>query len=270
MASRRSASWFGREIANGHSRSFATTSKSRAPSDAAFTLLIAKGQDVFRESKTSKRFDAERARMVEYDLRRRGIHDLKVLEAMSRIPRHDFVPPHLAHAAYEDCPLPIGSGQTISQPYIVALMTQALHLKGGERVLELGTGSGYQTAVLAEVGAEVWTIERLAEHAEAAKQRLQEFGNAQVHFQIGDGTLGWPSAAPFDRILSTGGLPSVPDALIAQLCEGGLFVGPIGPLAAQQLMRIVYHARGAHSENLGGCRFVPMIGEFGWRDDPYR
>ena len=204
--------------------------------------------------------------MVEHDLRRRGIDDSDVLKAMSRVPRHVFVPPHLAYAAYDDCPLPIGLGQTISQPYIVALMTQALRLSEGQRVLELGTGSGYQTAVLAEIGVEVWTIERLAEHKESAHQRLRELGHSQVQFQVGDGTLGWPSAAPFDRILVTGGLPSAPDALISQLREGGLFVGPIGPLASQRLMRIVYHAEGVRSENLGGCRFVPMIGTFGWHD----
>jgi len=219
---------------------------------------------VFRRSGKAKRFETQRAYMVEHDLHRRGINDPQVLEAMSRVPRHKFVPPDMAHAAYQDCPLPIGSGQTISQPYIVALMTQALCLTRGERVLELGTGSGYQTAVLAEIGVQTWTIERLPEHSEAAQRRLQELGYSQVRFRVGDGTLGWAAAAPFDRILATGGLPSVPDPLTAQLREGGVFVGPVGQLAGQQLIRIVYHAEGAHSENLGGCRFVPMIGEFGW------
>jgi len=225
---------------------------------------------VFRGSGKAKQFETQRTYMVEHDLRQRGIADPRVLAAMSRIPRHRFVPPDLGHAAYEDCPLPIGLGQTISQPYIVALMTEALRLDGTERVLELGTGSGYQTSVLAEIGAEVWTVERLPEHSDAAQQRLQDLGYDTVRFLVGDGTLGWPAAAPFDCILATGCLPSVPAALIAQLRDGGIFVGPVGPLAGQQLLRIVYHADRVQSEDLGGCRFVPMIGELGWDEGTHR
>lgn len=204
--------------------------------------------------------------MVEHDLRRRGIRDASVLDAMSRVPRHLFVPGSLARAAYRDCPLPIGAGQTISQPYIVALMSEAVRTHSSERILELGTGSGYQTAVLAEIGSEVWTIERIPEHSESARRRLDELGYTNIRFLIGDGTLGWPDEAPFDRILATGGLPSVPERLLSQLRAGGLFVGPVGPLNAQQLTRIEYHPDGTRTETLGGCRFVPLIGAAGWRD----
>jgi len=206
--------------------------------------------------------------MVNCDLRIRGIADERVLEAMSHVPRHVFVPPGLAQAAYSDGPLPIGDGQTISQPYIVALMTEALRLAGGERVLELGTGSGYQTAILAEIGAQIWTIERLAQHAEAAQARLTELGYTAVRCRTGDGTLGWQEEAPFDRILATGSLPTVPDHLLAQLAEGGLFVGPVGPIHSQALLQIEYHGTHTRTENLGGCRFVPLIGEAGWQRTP--
>ena len=145
-------------------------------------------------------------------------------------------------------------------------MTEAVRAHGGERILELGTGSGYQTAILAEIGAEVWTVERLPEHGTSARRQLDELGYTSIHFLIDDGTLGWPEKAPFDRILVTGGLPSVPNRLLSQLREGGLLVGPVGPLHAQQLIRIEYHPHGARTETLGECRFVPLIGAAGWSD----
>lgn len=221
-----------------------------------------------RRTRSERGFERARTRMVDRDLRMRGIVDDRVLEAMSRVPRHAFVPPALTQAAYSDGPLPIGDGQTISQPYIVALMTEALHLVGEERVLELGTGSGYQTAVLAEIGAQIWTVERLAQHTREAQARLSELGYTAIRFRTGDGTIGWQEEAPFDRILATGSLPAVPHRLLAQLAEGGLFVGPIGPIHSQSLLRIEYHGTGTRTEDLGGCRFVPLIGEAGWKTAP--
>ena len=159
--------------------------------------------------------------MVDSQLKRRGIKDPLIIEAMRRVPRHEFVPDTNMGSAYHDGPLPIGSGQTISQPYMVAVMTQALKLKGGERVLEVGTGSGYQAAVLAEIAEEVYTIERHGELAESAGKRLIELGYHNVHASVGDGTLGLPGKAPFDGIIVTAGAPHVPASLKAQLSEGG-------------------------------------------------
>jgi protein-L-isoaspartate(D-aspartate) O-methyltransferase len=202
--------------------------------------------------------------MVEHHLRRRGIGDERVLEAMARVPRHCFVPASSKRQAYADYPLPIGEAQTISQPYIVALMTEALAVRRGSKVLELGTGSGYQSAILAEMEADVWTIERSPLLCQAARTRLSELGYSRVHCRMGDGTLGLPSVAPFDRIVATGSLPSVPRALVRQLREGGIFVGPIGALYEQRLVRIAYHLRGIDRRDLGPCRFVPLIGAQGW------
>ncbi|RLE34689.1 protein-L-isoaspartate O-methyltransferase [Candidatus Acetothermia bacterium] len=210
-------------------------------------------------------FCERRVRMVEHHLRRRGIRDERVLEAFLRVRREEFVPPEWRGAAYADHPLPIGEGQTISQPYIVALMTEALALSGGEKVLEIGTGSGYQTAILAELGARVWTIERSAALSEAAAERLNRLGYSGIRFVIGDGTLGLPDEAPFDRIIATGSFPSVPERLTAQLREGGIFVGPIGGLYDQDLIRIAYHPPRHVRDDLGPCRFVPLIGEMGWK-----
>jgi protein-L-isoaspartate(D-aspartate) O-methyltransferase len=204
--------------------------------------------------------------MVEHDLRRRGIRDDRVLDAMGRVPRHRFVPPGLIGEAYSDYPLPIGEGQTISQPYIVALMTEALALERDAKVLEIGTGSGYQTGVLAECGARVWTVERSHRLARRARALFDELGYDHVQSIVGDGTLGLPDQAPFDRILATGSLPTVPEPLLRQLVDGGIFVGPIGSLYGQQLVRIVYHPQRMSHEDLGPCRFVPLIGESGWDD----
>jgi protein-L-isoaspartate(D-aspartate) O-methyltransferase len=202
--------------------------------------------------------------MVRWDLRARGIRDERVLAAMATVPRHRFVPTLYRDAAYADSPLPIGEGQTISQPYIVALMTEALRLSGDERVLEIGTGSGYQAAVLAELGAQVWTIERSIALSSSARARLAELGYEAVQCMTSDGTVGLPTHAPFDRILASGSLPETPKRLLAQLIDGGIFVGPIGDRHSQELVRIVYHPRRFARERLCECRFVPLVGEFGW------
>jgi len=204
--------------------------------------------------------------MVERDLRQRGIRDDTVLAAMATVPRHRFVPPEAMHEAYADYPVPIGEGQTISQPYIVALMTEALDAEPGIKVLEIGTGSGYQTAVLAACGADVWTIERSRRLRDRAAARFAELGYEGIHAVVGDGTLGLPNEAPFDRILATGSLPRLPEGLVRQLTGGGLFVGPIGSLHAQELVRIVYHPDRTARETLGGCRVVPLGGANGWSE----
>jgi protein-L-isoaspartate(D-aspartate) O-methyltransferase len=209
-------------------------------------------------------FTAERARMVERDLRKRGIRDERVLEAMGRVPRHRFVSPALAAMAYADVPLPTAEGQTISQPYIVALMTQALVLSGGEKVLEVGAGSGYQAAVLAESGADVWSIERSPGLLAAASARLASLGYPRIHLVLGDGTLGLAEEAPFDRILATGSLPRIPLSLTSQLRPAGVFVGPIGDLFDQRLVRIEYDPPHSREETLCACRFVPLVGAAGW------
>jgi len=208
--------------------------------------------------------------MVERDLRGRGICDRTVLDAMSRVPRHRFVPPQIAKEAYADGPLPIGEGQTISQPYIVALMTEALALESNLKVLEIGTGSGYQAAVLAECGARVWTIEPSPRLLEQARGRFRDLGYGRIETIEGDGTVGLPNEAPFDRILATGSLPREPGWLTEQLADGGIFVGPIGSLYAQDLIRIVYHAGRTVRDNLGACRFVPLVGVDGWDERSVR
>jgi len=201
--------------------------------------------------------------MVELDVRRRGIADLRLLAAMRHVPRHFFVPEPLRGQAYADYPLPIGEAQTISQPYIVALMTEALSLTGSERVLEIGTGSGYQTALLAELANVVWTIERTPTLQRAAAERLSALGYRNVRFVVGDGTLGLPEHAPFDRILATGSLPAAPDVLLDQLAGGGVFVGPVGGMDEQELVRIdVGPPR--RRRDLGAVRFVPLVGAAGW------
>ncbi len=214
---------------------------------------------------SEREWKEQRETMVRRDLRDRGIQDTHVLCAISRVPRHLFVPPEHQYDAYADGPLPIGGGQTISQPYMVALMTEALRLTGGERVLELGTGSGYQTAVLVEMGANVWTIERDTTLSASADARFQRLGYDPIRCSVSDGTLGLPSEAPFDRILATGSLPHAPERLLSQLTEGGIFVGPIGTRHCQELVRIVYHANKSEREILCACRFVPLVGENGWR-----
>ncbi|MCC6767133.1 MAG: protein-L-isoaspartate(D-aspartate) O-methyltransferase [Deltaproteobacteria bacterium] len=210
-------------------------------------------------------FARARARMVEEQLVDRGVTDVRVLAAMSKVERHRFVAEALQQRAYDDKALPIGERQTISQPYMVGLMTQILELRGAERVLEIGTGCGYQTAVLAELVATVYTIERLASLAAAARATLDACGYANVVTRVGDGTIGWAEEAPFDGILITAGTPQVPRPLLAQLREGGSLVFPIGEEQLQTLVRIRKEPKGLREEYFGDCRFVKLVGRYGWR-----
>lgn len=210
-------------------------------------------------------FVRARERMVEEQLVNRGISDLGVLAAVSKIERHRFVDEALQVRAYDDHPLPIGERQTISQPYMVGLMTQALELRGHERVLEIGTGCGYQTAVLAELVATVYTVERLAVLAAAARTTLEAVGYTNVVTRIGDGSLGWPEEGPFDAILVTAGTPQVPRPLVAQLGMGARLVFPIGEEELQTLVRIRKEEQGLQEEYFGDCRFVKLVGRYGWR-----
>src|SRR5438093_6330767 len=202
--------------------------------------------------------------MVDAHLQRRGLTAARVLDAMRRIPRHRFVEEGLAHNAYEDHPLPIGEGQTISQPYIVALMTSLLGLTGQEKVLEVGTGSGYQTAVRGALARRVCSIERLPRLAERARATLEALGVPNIWIRVGDGALGWPDEAPFDRILVAAGGPSVPPPLVEQLVEGGRLVLPAGS-AEDQVLTVVERAGGEiRSRQAGDCRFVKLGGKYAW------
>ncbi len=203
---------------------------------------------------------AQRAELV----RELGLHirSKRVLEAMAKVPRHAFVPESMAARAYHDVPLPIGHDQTVSQPFIVALMTEALQLGGGERVLEIGTGSGYQAAVLSSLAREVYTVEILPSLGEEARTRLARLGYQNVHVLVGDGYQGWPEQAPFDRVLVTAAPPEVPKALFDQLAVGGVLVAPIGEwYSGQRLKRYVKTAAGVEETDLGAVRFVPMVHE---------
>ena len=212
-------------------------------------------------------YQPARDRMVETQIVRRGVRDARVLAALRRVPREAFVQEGFRETAYEDGPLPIGSGQTISQPFIVARMAEAAAIGDGHRVLEIGTGSGYAAAVLGELGAQVFTIERHAELAERAGERLRESGYGNVSVKVGDGTKGWPEEAPFDAIIVTAGGPSVPHSLKDQLKIGGRLVIPVGDRGGQRLLRVVCSAADRFDEeDLGGVVFVPLIGEDGWRD----
>ncbi len=201
-----------------------------------------------------------RQRMVERQIEARGVSDPRVLAALRKVPRHRFVPPAAQSLAYADTPLPIGHGQTISQPYIVAFMSEALELKGGERVLEIGTGSGYQAAVLAELAKDVYTIEIVEPLAREARTRLQELGFSNIQLRSGDGYRGWPQAAPFDAIMVTAAPDHVPPALVEQLAQGGRLVLPVGT-SFQELVRIRRTKNGTRRESLLPVRFVPMTGE---------
>ena len=207
-----------------------------------------------------------RVRMVEQQIATRGVGSKLVLDAMRRVPRELFVPEHLRDLAYADGPLSIGEGQTISQPFIVALMVEALCLYGGEKVLEIGTGSGYAAAVLAEIAGQVYTIERIARLAQKAETILAEIGCDNVHVIQGDGTLGWPQQAPYDAIVVTAGGPEVPESLKNQLKPGGRLVIPVGTdMYNQELLRVTRVSDSEfRSENLEYVRFVPLIGEEGW------
>ncbi len=204
--------------------------------------------------------------MVSEQLVPRGIRDERLLAAMREIPRDRFVPPSLVHQAYADAPLPIGEGQTISQPFIVAEMTQLLELSGTEKVLEIGTGSGYQTAVLCRLSMEVVTIERVAALSDGARKILGELGMTNVVFRVGDGTMGSPDDAPFDRVIVTAASPDVPAPLFEQLVEGGVMVIPIGGRWEQDLCVVRKESGTLRKEMMGGCRFVPLLGRWGFGD----
>ncbi len=209
--------------------------------------------------------DSRRQRMVSEHLRRRDIVDPAVLAAFARVPREDFVPEKLADHAYDDIPLPISNGQTISQPYVVAMTVQALHLRGHERVLEIGTGSGYAAAVLSSLAREVVTVERISELATSAAERLARLGFDNVHVHHGDGTLGWAINAPYEAICVAAGAPKPPPALLEQLAIGGRLVIPHGDADHQRLVRITRRDEMTYAEEeLGNVRFVPLVGEQGW------
>jgi len=207
---------------------------------------------------------AEREEMVRSQLERRGIRDPAVLAAMRRVPRHRFVPPALADQAYRDCALPTDCGQTISQPYMVARMTELLELQPDDRVLEVGTGTGYQTAILALLAGHVYTVEWHLRLMTAAADRLERLGCHNVTFRCGDGSVGWPQHAPFDAIIVTAGAPDVPRSLTDQLAPGGRLVIPIGEMANQILVRVRQTAAGPKREEHLACRFVKLLGQEGW------
>ena len=209
-------------------------------------------------------FADERARMVEWQLRRRGIENERVLAAMGRVPRELFIPPELRDAAYADAALPIGDGQTISQPYMAALICEQLALHGSERVLDVGTGSGYQAAVLAELVAEVVTIERIPALAELARRNLAAAGYERVEVRLGDGTLGVPDRAPFDAIAVAAAVPELPGSLYEQLEPRGRLVVPVGSRRAQELQVVVRSPEGPAVIHSVPCRFVPLVGEEGF------
>lgn len=214
-----------------------------------------------------KDFEKERAEMVENQIKARGIKNPRVLRAMMKVPRHLFVPEELQKYAYEDHPLSIGEGQTISQPYMVALMTELLEPTEEDRILEIGTGSGYQTAILAELAKEVYTIERIGSLMERAQKTLSSLGYKNIFFKLGDGTLGWQEHAPYNGIIVTAGAPAPPQPLIDQLAEGGRLVIPCGDEYSQTLWRITRAGNELIKEDFGGCRFVKLIGKYGWKHD---
>jgi len=209
-------------------------------------------------------FEAARAKLIEHLSSEIG--DKRVLAVMARIPRERFVPPQSQHLAYEDSPLPIGLGQTISQPFIIALMTEELELTGSEKVLEVGTGSGYQSAILAELVQSVVTVERLPALAETAKRVLDSLGYTNIAVHIAEETLGWEDEAPYDAIIATAGVPMVPTDLLAQLAIGGRLVVPVGSRYTQELCKITRRKKRNKVQNLGGCRFVPLIGKDAWEE----
>jgi len=211
------------------------------------------------------RFRRQRADMVHKQIEARGISDPKVLAAVGKVPRHLFVSEALWDQAYGDYPLPIGSQQTISQPYIVAEMTQALQLTEDDRVLEIGTGSGYQAAVLAEIAYKVYTIERIHSLYVAARRLFDRLQYHNIVMRYSDGTSGWEEESPFDAIIVTAGAPEIPSTLVSQLAQGGRLVIPVGDQHSQELIRLYRDENGIQQTSLGGCRFVKLVGEHGWR-----
>jgi protein-L-isoaspartate(D-aspartate) O-methyltransferase len=213
-------------------------------------------------------FDIARKRMVENQIISRGIKDRRIIEAMLKVPRHIFVEEAMAAQAYNDKPLPIGEKQTISQPYMVAVMTELLELKGNEKVLEIGTGSGYQAAILASLADRVYTIERIRSLVLRARKALDSLGFFNVNIKIADGTIGWKEEAPFHAIMVTAAAPDVPGELVEQLAAGGKLVIPVGDQLDQTLVRIVKRDDGSVvREDFIGCRFVKLIGKYGWEGE---
>ena len=212
-------------------------------------------------------YAAERERMVKDQLEKKGIRNARVLDAFRRVPRHLFVNPADEGSAYEDRPLALSSGQTISQPYMVGLMTEALDVAQGHKTLEVGTGSGYQAAILAELGARVHTVERLPELSTEARSRLERAGVSGIQYRVGDGTLGWPEEAPFDRVMVTAGAPDAPIGLLTQLAENGVLVVPVGDDRVQDLIRFRRGGGRVSRERLCRCSFVKLIGAEGWPEN---
>jgi protein-L-isoaspartate(D-aspartate) O-methyltransferase len=211
-------------------------------------------------------YEQERRRMVDDQIVGRGISDERVLAAMRRVPRHEFLPEAIRGMAYADNALPIGEGQTMSQPYMVAIMTEFLGLAGTERVLEIGTGSGYQAAVLAELCSKVYTVERIKTIAEKARATLDRLGYQNVAIKVYDGTYGWKEMAPFDAIMVTAGAPEIPAPLVEQLKDGGRMVIPVGERFGQSLLKVVKTAEGTVTQRSIPCVFVPLIGNHGWKE----
>lgn len=211
------------------------------------------------------KYDRLRHEMVEKQIAARGISDVRVLAAMRTVPRHLFVSEALMDQAYSDFPLPIGEQQTISQPFIVAEMTQALQLTPEDRVLEIGTGSGYQAAILAQIAYRVYTIERIHSLYIKTRRLIDKLGYHNIVTRYSDGTTGWKDESPFDAIIVTAGAPEIPAVLVNQLAMGGRMVIPVGNQHSQDLIRLVREKSGVHQTNLGGCRFVKLVGEHGWR-----
>jgi protein-L-isoaspartate(D-aspartate) O-methyltransferase len=212
-------------------------------------------------------FKELRESMVRTQLLPRDIKDERVLNAMRKVPRHLFVGESMQHRAYEDSALSIGEGQTISQPYMVAVMTELLELNGHEKVLEIGTGSGYQAAILAELAAEVYTVERVPALARLSEERFRSIGYKNIHVKIGDGTLGWPENSPFDRMIITAGTPKIPGPLIEQLSEEGIIVAPVGDRSSQQLLKLRKSKEKILEEFHTPCVFVPLIGKYAWQEE---
>jgi len=212
-------------------------------------------------------WENQRDQMVKRQLVSRGIKDERVLAAMRKIPRHFFVPENLRESAYHDGPLYIGEGQTISQPYMVALMTECLDLKGGKKVLEVGTGSGYQTAILAELAEHVYTIERVPILLEKAQQVLTHLGYTTIKFKGGDGTYGWCEESPFDGIIVTAAAPDISHVLVEQLNDGGVLVIPVGSRYSQTLYKVAKKGDKTEKEERTLCVFVPLIGKYGWKEN---
>jgi len=233
-------------------------------SDAGIlTDIFSSDRDLPMENEPRK-FERQRMEMVDKQIEERDIHDPNVLLAMRKVPRHLFVSEALMDQAYGDFPLPIGAQQTISQPFMVAEMTQALQLRSEDRVLEIGTGSGYQAAILAEIVFRVYTIERLHSLFIKTRRLFDSLRYYNIVTRYSDGTTGWKDESPFDAIIVTAGAPSVPKVLIDQLAIGGRMVVPVGDRHSQELIKITKDEKGVHETNLGGCRFVKLVGEYGW------